>query len=116
MWCWRRREKISWTDRVENEVLQEVKKERNIVHTIKQRKAKWIGHLFHGNCFLKHVVERKIQGTIRRERGCKHVLYDLKKKRRYWNFKEEALDVTHWRTRFGRGCELIERYCVGKNG
>ena len=25
MWCWRRMEKISWTDRVRNEVLQRVK-------------------------------------------------------------------------------------------
>jgi hypothetical protein len=34
-WCWRRMEKISWTDRVRNEeVLHRVKEERNIVHTI----------------------------------------------------------------------------------
>jgi hypothetical protein len=47
-------EKISWTDRVRNEVLQGVKKERNILHTIKQRKANWIG--------LKQVIEGKIEG------------------------------------------------------
>jgi hypothetical protein len=35
--CWRRMEKISWTDRVRNEeVLHRVKEERNIVHTIKR--------------------------------------------------------------------------------
>jgi hypothetical protein len=28
---------------------------------------------------------------------------DLKEKRRYWKLKEEALDRTLWRTRFGRG-------------
>jgi hypothetical protein len=40
MWCWRRMEKTSWTDRVRNEeVLHRVKEERNIVHTIKRRKA-----------------------------------------------------------------------------
>jgi hypothetical protein len=34
----------NWTDRVRNEeVLQTVKVERNIVHTIKRRKANWIG-------------------------------------------------------------------------
>jgi hypothetical protein len=38
MWCWRRMEKISWTDGVRNEeVLHRVKEERNIVHTIKKR-------------------------------------------------------------------------------
>jgi hypothetical protein len=39
MWCWRRMEKISWTDLVRNEeVLLRVKEERNIIHTIKRRK------------------------------------------------------------------------------
>jgi hypothetical protein len=39
MWCWRRMEKISWTDRVRNEeVLHRVEEERNILHTIKVRK------------------------------------------------------------------------------
>ena len=33
-------EKISWTDRVRNEeVLHRVKEERNIIHTIKRKKA-----------------------------------------------------------------------------
>jgi hypothetical protein len=36
MWCWRRMEEISWTDRVRNEeALHRVKGERNIVPTIK---------------------------------------------------------------------------------
>jgi hypothetical protein len=40
MWCWRRMEKIIWTDRVGNdEVLHRVKEERNIIHTVKRRKA-----------------------------------------------------------------------------
>jgi hypothetical protein len=37
MWCWRRVEKISWTDRERNEVLQEAKEERHIVETIKKK-------------------------------------------------------------------------------
>ena len=40
MWCWRRMEKISWTDHVRNEeVLLRVKEERNILHEIRKRKA-----------------------------------------------------------------------------
>jgi hypothetical protein len=40
MWCWRRMEKIVWTDRVRNEeVLHRLKEERNIVHTIKKKKG-----------------------------------------------------------------------------
>jgi hypothetical protein len=35
MWCWRRMDKISWTDRVRNEeVLHRVKEERNILRKI----------------------------------------------------------------------------------
>jgi superfamily I DNA and RNA helicase len=46
------------------EVLLRVKKERNILHTVKTRKANWIGHILHSNCFMKYVVEGKIDGRI----------------------------------------------------
>jgi hypothetical protein len=39
------------------EVLHRVKEDRNIVHTIKRRKANWIGHILRRNCLLKHVIE-----------------------------------------------------------
>jgi hypothetical protein len=59
-------EKISWMDRVNNEaVLHRVKEERNVLHTIRQRKANWIGNIFHRNCLLSHFIERKIIGTRR---------------------------------------------------
>jgi len=44
------------------EMLRRVKAERNNQHTIKGRKANWIGCGWHRNCFLKHVIERKIEG------------------------------------------------------
>jgi hypothetical protein len=40
--------------------------------------------------------------TGRRGRRRKQLLDDLKEKRRCWKLKEEALDRTLWRTRFGR--------------
>jgi hypothetical protein len=46
------------------EVLHRVKEERNIVHTIKRRKANWIGHILFRNCRLKHVIEGKLEGRI----------------------------------------------------
>ena len=56
-------EKISWTDHVRNGgVLQRIKQERNILHTIKRRKANWIGHILRRNCILKHVTEGNIDG------------------------------------------------------
>jgi len=46
------------------EVLHRVKEEINIVQRIKRRKANWIGHILHSNCFLKHAIEGKIVGMI----------------------------------------------------
>jgi hypothetical protein len=90
MWCWRRMEKISWTDCVNNEaVLHTVKEERNILHTIRRRKANWIGHILRMNCLLSHISEGKIIGTRRRGRRRKQLLDDLKEARRYWKLKEE---------------------------
>jgi hypothetical protein len=97
MWCWRRMEKISWTDRVRNEeVLHRVKEERNIIHTVKRRKSNWIGHILRTNCLLKHIVEGKIEGRIevtrRRGRRRKQLLDDLKIRTEYWILKQEALE------------------------
>jgi hypothetical protein len=57
MCCWRRMEKIIWCDCVRNGVLQRVTEDRNILHTMKIRKANWIGHILRRNCLLKHVFE-----------------------------------------------------------
>jgi hypothetical protein len=90
-----------------------VKEERNIVHTIKRRKANWIGHILRRNCLLKHVIEGKLEGRIemrgRRGRRRKQLLDDFKEKRIYCKLKEEALDRTLWRTRFGRGYGPVVR-------
>jgi hypothetical protein len=47
-------EQISWTGIViKKEVLHKVKEEGNILHTIKGRKANWIGHILRRNCLLR---------------------------------------------------------------
>jgi hypothetical protein len=101
---------ISWTDRVRNEeVLHRVKEERNIVHTIKRRKANWIGHILLRICLLKHVIEGKVEGRIempgRRGRRRKQLMHYFKEQGRHWKLKEDALDRTLRRTRFGKGYE-----------
>jgi len=64
--CWGRNEKVNWADRLENEVvLHRVEEERNILHTIRQRKANWTGHILRRDCLLKHVIEGKMEGTGR---------------------------------------------------
>jgi hypothetical protein len=47
-------------------------------------------------------VEGRIEVTGRRERRRKQLLGDLKEKRRYCEFKTEALDRSLWRTRLTR--------------
>jgi len=65
MSCWRRTERISWTDHVRNEeVLLKVKEQRNILHEISKQKANWIGHILHRNCRLQKVTEGKTKGGI----------------------------------------------------
>jgi hypothetical protein len=114
MWCWRRMEKISWTDHVRTEeVLLRVKEQRNIRHEINKQKASWIGHILHRNCLLKQVIEGKINGglevTKKKKKRCKKLLYDLKERRGYSHLKEEALDRAMWRTRLGRGFGPVVR-------
>jgi hypothetical protein len=77
---------ISWTNHVRNEeVLQRVKEDRNILHTIKRRKANWTGYVSHRSCLLKHVIEGKteerIEVTERTGGRCKYLLDDLKEMR-----------------------------------
>jgi hypothetical protein len=99
--------KINWTDHVRNEdVLLRVKEQRNILHEIRKRKTKWIGHILLRNCLLQRVIEGKIQGEIevRRRQGRRRrkLLDDLKERRGYSHLKEGALDRTMWRARIGR--------------
>ena len=107
MWCWRRMEKISWTDHVRNEeVLLRVNEQRNILHEIRKRKANEIGHILRRNCLVKQIIEGKIKGQIevtrRRGRKRKKLLDDLKDRRGYCQLNEEALARTMWRNRFGK--------------
>ena len=107
-------EKISWTDHVRNEeVLLRVKEQRNILHEIRKRKANWIGHILRRNYLLQRVIEGKIKGgtdvTGSRGRKRRKLLDVLKERRGYSQLKEEALDRTMWRARFGRGSGPVVR-------
>ena len=107
-------EKISWTDHLRNEeVLLRVNEHRYILHEIRKRKANWIGHILRRNYLLKQFIEGKIKGEIevarRRGRRRKKLLDDLKDRRGYYHLKEEALDRTVWRNRFGRGVGPVVR-------
>jgi hypothetical protein len=96
------------------EVLLRVKEQRYILYEISKRKANWIGHIFRRNCLLQRVTEGKIKGegievTGRRGRRRRKLLDDLKERREYSHLKEEALDRTMWKARFGRGFGPVVR-------
>jgi hypothetical protein len=47
--------------------------------------------------------------TGRRGRRCSKLLDELTERRGYSHVKEEALDLTMWRYRFGCGCRPVDR-------
>ena len=64
---------------------------------MKPRKCNWIGHVLRRNCFLKHVIEEKVEQKLERKRkqGIRRqqLLGDLMGKKRHLNLGEErALD------------------------
>jgi hypothetical protein len=95
------------------DVLLRVKEHRNILHEIRKWKANWIGHILRRNCLLQRVIEGKIKGgmevTGRRGRRRKKLSDNLKEMSGYSNLKEEPLDRTVWRVRFGGGFGPVVR-------
>jgi hypothetical protein len=65
------------------------------------------------NCLLQQVIEGQIKGEIevtgRRGRRRRKLLDDLKERKGCSRLKEEALDRTMWRARFGRGFGPVVR-------
>ena len=75
--------------------------------------SNWIGRILRRNCLLKQVIEGKIKGEMeverRQGRRRKKLLDELKDRRGYSHLKEEALDRTMWRHRFGGGFRNVVR-------
>ena len=65
------------------EVFHVVLKERNTLHTVKERKSNWMGHILRSNCLLNHVFEGKIVAGEKWRRRRKQLLDDFKEKRGY---------------------------------
>ena len=79
MWCWRRMEKIKWSEKVTNEqVFDRIGEKRTLLNNILRRKANWIGLILRRNCLLLDAVEgqmTELKGIGRRT----HLLDDLRK-------------------------------------
>jgi hypothetical protein len=103
----------TWALELIRAIFLRVKEQRNILHEIHKWKANWIGHILCKNCLLQWVIEGKIQGgrevTGIQRRRCRKLLDVLKERRGYSHLKEESLDRTMWRARFGRGFGTVVR-------
>jgi hypothetical protein len=68
-----------WIYHIKNEeLLHGINEETNILHAIKRRKTKWIGHILRSNCLPTHCIEERIQGAERQRRWHKQLLDNYK--------------------------------------
>lgn len=68
-WCYRRMLRISWRERTTNdEVFRRVGEGRSLMKQLKQRRAKFLGHLLRRDSLAKRVIEGQIEGRNRRGR------------------------------------------------
>ena len=65
LWYWRRMEKIKWSEKVDNKVLECKGEKRTLLNNIQRRKANWIGHILRINCIHHDAIE----GQVREEEG-----------------------------------------------
>jgi hypothetical protein len=91
---------------VRNEVLFRVNEQRNILYETRKRKGNWIDHILRRNCLLKQVIEGKIKEEMKVTRRRRRKKRD---RRGYSHLKEETVDRTMWRNRFGRGFGPVVR-------
>jgi hypothetical protein len=81
MWCWRRMEKISWTEKKSNEeVLNIVREGRSLLKTIENRRGKMLGHLLRHDEYIKIMVEGKVEGRRKRGRPRRTYMDQIKEK------------------------------------
>ncbi|KDR13536.1 hypothetical protein L798_11449, partial [Zootermopsis nevadensis] len=100
MWCWRRIEKIRWTDRVTNEeVLRRVNEQRSILQAITRRKANWLGHIMRRNGLMSDIIEGQVEGKRGLGRRLIQLTDDLKqgKKMTFQELRREAENRENWR-------------------
>ena len=68
MWFWRKMMRISWTEKLTNEVvLDKVGAGRGLLTTIKRRQWRFIGHELRGGGIERSILEAEIAG--KRARG-----------------------------------------------
>ncbi|KAJ2952534.1 hypothetical protein O0L34_g6852 [Tuta absoluta] len=91
MWVYRRMLRISWTDKVRNDiVLQRMNKKLEVLNTIKRRKLEYFGHIMRNEKYklLQLIIQGKIQG--RRLPGRRKISW-LKNLREWYGMSTRSL-------------------------
>ena len=87
MWCWRRMEKIKWSEKVTNEQIPErIGENKILLNNIIRKKANWIGRILRRNCLLQDAIEGQIMKV--KGMGKRTQLLDDLGNRRNWKLKE----------------------------
>ena len=101
MWCWRKMEKIIWSDRITNEeVLRRVDEKRTIIKEVTKRKANWVGHILRRNGLMLDIIEGKMDAPKKMGRRRIGTLDLLKRGRDYPDLKDLATDRQRWRKEY----------------
>jgi len=62
-WCYRRMLKISWIEQItNNEVFQKAKETKSLLKTLKNWRARMIGHSLWHNSFLTRISKKIVEG------------------------------------------------------
>ena len=116
IFCLRRILKISWTDRVTNEMLWELAGEEPIITQISKRKWRWIGHILRkpANNITRQALRWNPQGKRKRGRPRNSWRRGVESQMRNWGHTWATLgrfaqDRTRWRT------ELVNGLCSNRS-
>ena len=73
MCCWRRMEKIKWSEKVTNkQVFDHIGEKMTLLNNVLRIKANWIGHILRTNCLLHDAIEGQMT-EVKEEIGRAHV-------------------------------------------
>eukprot|EP00112_Aurelia_sp_Birch-Aquarium-sp1_P002606 Seg129.3 transcript_id=Seg129.3/GoldUCD/mRNA.D3Y31 product="hypothetical protein" pseudo=true protein_id=Seg129.3/GoldUCD/D3Y31 len=98
LWCYRRMQKISWTERKSNdEVLRSVGTKKELLNGIKEQQMKFFGHIVREGNIEELITTGRIEGT--RDRGRQRI---------------KQLDNIRGWLQLDRSCEVIHSCRDGK--
>jgi len=90
-------EKISWMDKISNEVLAQINEMRTMLNSIWARKHRWTGHVLWHNKLLCNLMEGRFVGKPTRARRRLQALEDLCENNSNKVLKRTAENRSAWR-------------------